>query len=269
MTEGRVSDDVSRLYAGGSYASPSSRVDRLLEPLRRVGDRATLTAVGAVRSGTRVLDLGAGDGRMLTVLRRRGCVVSGVDPFASGTDESLAIRRVALENAVIEPESADVVLLWHVLEHVDDPAAAVDVAGRALRSGGRLVVSVPSLDSLQARLGGDRWFHLDVPRHAVHFTRAGLVKLLERCGLRPMAARGAAIDQNLLGMTQTLLNRLTSERNVAFRALKGDDGLPRRDLALTVAAAIPVAVAGSVAELAAALFGRSGALVVHGVRSVS
>ena len=267
VTGQRASGEAERLHSGGSYAHPPPAVDRLLEPLRGLGDRALLRAIGPLPPGTAVLDLGAGDGRVLDLLQRRGCLVSGVEPFAPPARAAAAIRRATVEEAAVAPATADVVLLWHVLEHLDDPGRAVAVAARAVRPGGRIVVSVPSIESLQSRLGRDRWFHLDVPRHAVHFSRPGLTRLLERCGLRVAAAGGVVVDQNLLGMTQTLLNLVTTERNVAFRALKGDRaGVPRRDLVVSVLAAPLASVAGLLAEWIADAAGRPGAIVVHAVR---
>ena len=128
------------------------------------------------------------------------------------------------------------IVLWHVLEHLDDPGLGLRRAVEALGRHGRIVISVPNLGSLQARIGGRRWFHLDVPRHAVHFSRRGLVRLIERCGLTVTRIGTVVLDQNLLGATQTLLNRLTSEQNVAFRTLKRDlAGVPTRDLVVSAA----------------------------------
>ena len=114
---------------------------------------------------------------------------------------------------------------------------------------------------------GARWFHLDVPRHAVHFTRRGLIRLFGRCGLVVTRVCNLVLDQNLLGATQTLLNRLTREQNVAFRTLKRDlAGVPTRDLVVSAAAIVPAAVAGSLLETAAMAAGLGGALVVHAER---
>jgi SAM-dependent methyltransferase len=265
VTRGRGGAEAGRLHRGGAYAPAHTSLDRLLEPLRRIGDRTTLAALGPVERGTTVVDIGAGDGRLVSLLRARGCEVHGVEPFVESADPAIAATTV--ENADLPEGSADVVVLWHVIEHLDTPYAAVDRAMRTLRPGGRLVVSVPSLDSVQAKLGGNCWFHLDVPRHTTHFTRAGVIRLLERCGLRVIHVGGTVLDQNLLGMAQTLLNRLTIEPNVAFRALKGDvAGTPRRDIFVSALAAAPAVVGGSLAETAAMLMRRPGSIVVRAVR---
>src|SRR3954454_16947550 len=91
-----------------------------------------------------------------------------------------------------------------------------------LRPEATIVVACPNLAGLQARIGGDRWFHQDVPRHRTHFTAAGLRLAVERSGLRVERVSNLLVEQNPLGMWQTLLNRLTRERDVAFRALKHD-----------------------------------------------
>ena len=73
------------------------------------------------------------------------------------------------------PSSAyDVVAFWHVLEHLDDPVAALHRVRPTLRPGGCLIIEVPNWSSLIARLTGSYWFHLDLPRHRVHFTPASL-----------------------------------------------------------------------------------------------
>jgi hypothetical protein len=160
------------------------------------------------------------------------------------------------------------VVLWHSLEHFDDPEAALARIRGWLRPGGRLVVAVPDLASVQARIGGDRWFHQDVPRHRTHFTPRGLAALLERTGFDLDRTHHLLVEQNPLGMWQTLLNRLTGERDFAFRLIKrdlADVSAPARtrDLAITAIAAIPAAVIGVLLELFAGLARRGGSMVAR------
>ena len=67
------------------------------------------------------------------------------------------------------PGQFDAVTFWHVLEHLENPGEALVAAGRLLKSNGWLVVAVPDYASLQAKLFGKYWFHLDLPRHLHHF----------------------------------------------------------------------------------------------------
>jgi hypothetical protein len=214
-----------------------------------------------------VVEVGSGDGRLLRQLAERDCTVVGLEPYACQGRSGLEVRDTAVEMFDPSTEAADVVVLWHVLEHLDNPELGLRRAVEALGCRGRIVVSVPNLGSLQARIGGRCWFHLDVPRHAVHFTQRGLVRLIGRCGLRVTRIGNLVLDQNLLGATQTLLNRLTRENNVAFRTLKRDlAGVPTRDLVVSAAAIVPAAVAGSLLETAAMVAGLGGAVVVHAER---
>ena len=111
--------------------------------------------------------------------RRAGWDVVGIE-FEPSLAEASS-RRYGVPVVVGDAVSADVrgpfdvITMWHVLEHLPDPGSALARAAGLLRPGGTLIVSVPNNDSLQARLGGDDWLHLDIPRHIYHFTPGSLV----------------------------------------------------------------------------------------------
>lgn len=260
------------VYEGGTYAPARAGLARLVEPLRRLAERDRMRFVRGLRPGARVLEVGAGDGRFVARMGAAGYDAWGIEPSAAGRAAAAAIgARVEpgmVESAAVEAATLDGVVLWHALEHVDDPVSALGRVHAWLAAGGRLVVAVPNLAGLQARLGGDRWFHQDVPRHRTHFTARGITALVERTGFRIQGVSQVLIEQNPLGMWQTLLNRFCRERDFAFRLLKRDLGaVPARsrarDLAVTALAGpvlVPVAV---MLELAAGLAGRGGSVVVE------
>jgi SAM-dependent methyltransferase len=266
------SEESDLLYRKGHYAPASSLAEPVLEKLRQVLDRDRLRLLAPLAPGSRIFEIGAGDGRLVTALLNRGYDASGIDPTrarGSPRRERATVAPVRFEDYESSAQQ-DAVVAMHVLEHLDDPEAAVAKAARMLKPGGVLVVAVPNLTSLQASLGGDAWFHQDIPRHATLFTRAGLVALLERSGLRVENVTTRVLDQTLLGMWQTLLNRLTRERNVLFRLLKGQlptgRGLrPGLDVAVTVVAALPLALAAVALEGLAVLAQRGGAVVARAV----
>jgi SAM-dependent methyltransferase len=264
--------DRAAMYEGGTYTAARGAARSLLEPLRGLAERDRLRFVARLEPGARVLEIGAGDGKLVAAMRDAGLDARGIDPSPAACEAArrlgVDVANVGIDEAEVTAESEDAVVIWHALEHFDDPATALARAHGWLRPGGTIVIAVPNLDSVQARIGGDRWFHQDVPRHRTHLTPAGATALLERSGYRVERIRHLLVEQNPLGMWQTLLNRLTIERDFAFRLLKRDLGpAPRRvrfaDLLVTAVAGpllLPVALA---AELAAGLAGHGGSIVIE------
>lgn len=144
----------------------------------------------------RVLDVGCGNGEMLRALRRLGWDVVGIERTEATAGPArrleLEVHAGGLEACRLAASSFDLIILWHVLEHLSDPHAALGELARLLRPAGRVVVAVPNVASWQARLAGPEWYHLDVPRHLYHFDRRTLTHLLARAGLR--VERVARVD---------------------------------------------------------------------------
>lgn len=252
----------------GDYATASPRGVRLAVPLLWLFDRQRLRLTRRLLPPpARLVDAGAGRGRFVAHARTAGYTDAiGVEPTVRGVDQARARYGLALEQATIQDagvaaSSADVVTLWHVLEHVDDPAATLDVLRRWLRPGGVLVVGVPNLDSWQARIGGRRWYHLDLPRHRTHFTARGLARLLSDRGFDVVRTTHVLGEHNPYGMWQSAVSRGTSRPSYLFHLLKRNAELDARDLTVTALGLVllPVAVA---AELAAGLRHRGGTVAI-------
>ena len=96
---------------------------------------------------------------------------------------------------------------------------------------------MPNLASVQARAGGARWYHLDVPRHRTHFTVAGLHALLRRHGLEPVATHHLLAEHNPFGLWQSVVSRATRTPSWLYHALKRNAPLRSRDALVTAAAA--------------------------------
>jgi arsenite methyltransferase len=109
----------------------------------------------AVRGGEKVLDIGSGPGLLAAELADQGADVLGVDP----SESMLAMaRRREIPRAEFEVGDAlslpvadasfDVAVSTQVLEYVEDVAAALREAHRALRPGGRLLVLDTDWDAI-------------------------------------------------------------------------------------------------------------------------
>jgi SAM-dependent methyltransferase len=213
----------------------------------------------------RLLDVGAGRGRFVAAARRAGYESGGIEPVAERAAAAPAygaiVKVAGIEDAGVEPGAVDAISLWHVLEHVEDPGAALRTITGWLRPGGAIVIGVPNVASLQARLGGPRWFHLDVPRHRTHFTPAGLDALARAAGLEPLRTHHVLLEHNPFGMWQSLVSRLTRTPSYFFNLLKRAAPPRPLDLAITLLA-LPLAPVAALIELCAGLAGRGGTLAL-------
>ena len=245
-------------YEQGIYA-PASRRPWPARAFQRatVGQPVRALTRAGLRPGARVLDAGAGRGRLVAELRRRGFDAGGIDPSARQAGGVVERRSIAEH----EDSGLDTVVLWHVAEHLDDPLAALGRVTSWLAPGGLVLLGVPNAASVQARVAGPAWMHWDAPRHRQHFTPAGLTALLSRAGLRPVRTEHMVWEHNPASMWMAMLSRAGVSPAYAFHALKGN--APRRgsDLALTLAGVplLPVALA---AEAGAAAARRGGTVIV-------
>ncbi|HRX78439.1 MAG TPA: class I SAM-dependent methyltransferase, partial [Pirellulaceae bacterium] len=90
-------------------------------------------------------------------------------------------------------ESFDVITLWDVIEHLEDPRAVLATAKRLLKNDGILVLETQNVESVFARLMGRRWHHYKFEEHLWHFSPTTLSALLrlESFSLTEMSARRA------------------------------------------------------------------------------
>lgn len=135
----------------------------------------------------RLLDFGCGSGAFLKRMRQQGWKVTGIDVAEDVVkrlcaEEDLQVLHGTLPHADLEPKSFDVVTMWQSLEHVHDPLETLKQCRRLLTRGGKLVLAVPSIDSLNFRWFGPDWYGLDVPRHLTHFAPVTLHSMLKLAG---------------------------------------------------------------------------------------
>jgi 2-polyprenyl-3-methyl-5-hydroxy-6-metoxy-1,4-benzoquinol methylase len=109
----------------------------------------------------RVLDIGCGGGLFLSLLKREGAHVTGIElsdsraQYAS-TKHGLEIHKHPIENDFWQKEYAnyfDAVTLWDVIEHVNYPFRTLQSAANVLKKDGLLLIDTPCRDSFYHRAG--------------------------------------------------------------------------------------------------------------------
>ncbi|MFO0612723.1 MAG: class I SAM-dependent methyltransferase [Polyangiaceae bacterium] len=134
-----------------------------------------------VRPGARVLDLGCGGGCVSRHLSNAGYDVVGVEGHAAlgrraaqrAPRAKFYVLDIGTMRDRLAPKDFDVVGMFDVIEHLDDPLRALADALAACRPGGLVVGTVPALQSL--------WSSLDeISGHRLRYERGNLLELCER-----------------------------------------------------------------------------------------
>lgn len=102
----------------------------------------------------KILEIGAGTGDTLVVLKKRGLAsfAAGVElfPIPDSNQDNSAIDKFIVGNIEqmdldLEENFFDVIICGDVLEHLLDPWKTVEKLGRYLKTGGIIIVSMPNI----------------------------------------------------------------------------------------------------------------------------
>ncbi len=265
-------------YYPQGYHSTTKRyrggMDRILSMVHRSRIRTLERLLGGTGSA---LDIGCGPAVLINQMRSRGWKVRGTERSPSAAKQArdvfhLDVSAVDVEELVAAGASYDAVILWHVAEHLHTPEVTVRAIASLLRPGGVLLVAVPNFGSPEARIGRAGWFHLDVPRHLVHFTPATLTAILDATGFRPVKITHLAPEYDLFSFVQTAENRLGLPANLLYDVLRRPEARLRRNqngrllAGVAVGLAVPLSVAAAVIAPLAAAARRSATIAVYAVR---
>ncbi|ATQ70492.1 MULTISPECIES: ArsR/SmtB family transcription factor [Methylosinus] len=198
-------DAAARYFA--DHASEWDEIRSLHVPEAQV-EAAMREAVGEAPL-RRLLDLGAGAGRMLELFAPQAEQAIGVDlssamlAVARGRLEEAGARNVQLRQGdiyalPIERNSCDLVIVHQVLHYLDDPGRALREAARALAPGGRLLVVdfAPHREEALRDAHAHRRLGFATQEISALLTQAGL-EVLSQKDLAPCAEDGGKLTVSL------------------------------------------------------------------------
>jgi SAM-dependent methyltransferase len=195
------------------FTSDTNSAGRLEEKYRRFVLRdhvAFVTeALRSMDSPGPLLDVGCGGGLFPRLLAERGHQALGLDYSKQAARVAWGQNRVPaacgeLPSAPFAPATFAAITMFHVLEHLYDPASYLQAAHRLLRAGGRLIVQVPNAASWQFLLFGENWNGLDVPRHLVDFRARDLDALIEGSGFELVRHKHFSLRDNPAGLATSI-----------------------------------------------------------------
>lgn len=210
----------------------------------------------------RCLDFGSGKGQFLYQTQLAGWEALGVETARERARFAIEKYGVKVLSEIyhegqIDAGNFDVITLFHVLEHLPEPLEMLkELCDKNLKKGGILVIEVPNVNSWQHQLAGEKWMHLDIPKHLSHWSEELLVEKVEALGYKLAKSQYFSLHLGVLGSLSTLLGKLGYRGNVIYD-LKNKKNLP---MLLGVALVLPLSL---VLEIFALPFRKTGILRLY------
>ncbi len=149
--------------------------------------RHKLCRIPPHRSSGRLLDIGSGSARDLTLAKEFGWKTYGLEisemAVAQGEQAGHNMFLGSLEQANYPNDFFHAVTMFDVVEHLHNPRRTLSEVYRILAPGGFLLLRTPDVKSAQARLFGNKWWPLNhLPHHLYFFSASTMERLLKDLG---------------------------------------------------------------------------------------
>lgn len=167
-----------------------------------------------------ILDIGSGGGEFLYLLNKLGFYTTGIEPnrsygeYASRT-YGLNIYIGFAQNIVLEKDTFDVITMWQVLEHIDNPLFVLQKVYNWLKDSGILVIEVPNVEAV-CQAPKNR-FHV---AHLYNFNEKNLSLLCRKTGFTLIYKSISKDGGNLLQIFEKVSVNGTEVSDVDFTDYK-------------------------------------------------
>jgi SAM-dependent methyltransferase len=170
----------------------------------------------------RILDVGCGDGEVLEELQKRGLwELWGLD-FNEGViktakKKGLRVYAGTIESVRLPKDYFDLIIMNHLVEHLENPLGTMRRARELLRKGGFVVGQLPNIDCWEYPLFGEKWAGFHIPRHLQMFSKKTLGVLFQKAGFKHIQI-GPAFHP---GQWPLSLENLLVSKNPGLRRING------------------------------------------------
>lgn len=171
-----------------------------------------------------ILDVGCFTGKFLSAAKEAGWRASGLDiskeavQRATCSQLGLDIRQDTLLRTDFETEIFDIVTMFDVIEHFQEPLLNLKKATQLLRPKGLLYIETPNFNSIPRHFLGKDW-NVFFPWHFYYFNARTISHTLERAGFSVMKIQAVDIGplSRFNGFRNLQNSGSISEMNIAKR----------------------------------------------------
>jgi 2-polyprenyl-3-methyl-5-hydroxy-6-metoxy-1,4-benzoquinol methylase len=177
---------VKRIYKEGFESKLSSQPSTI----KSDGFKPYLDIFAKYRQTNRMLDIGCFTGSFLVAAKNQGWKVEGTEisePAAkfAQDEHNLSVYVHNLETGIgpLPTDTFDVITLFDVIEHVQDPPALLSNVMSLLRPGGLVFADTPNYGSIVRMILGKEW-SVFFPWHRYYFTKYSLELMFTQTGYK-------------------------------------------------------------------------------------
>lgn len=180
-----LTEDLGSYYESQEYISHQNEAKTFFEKAY-VGIRNYMLIkkwrlISKYKKGQTALDIGCGTGDFITLGKELGWNVEGIEISNKAREIAITKTKTIIKKDIFDPyfdtKKYDVITLWHVLEHLENPLLILERLKQMLSPKGIIVIAVPNFKSYDAQYYGQYWAAYDVPRHLFHFSQTSIQNL--------------------------------------------------------------------------------------------
>jgi SAM-dependent methyltransferase len=206
-------EELSALYPNNYYAYQDNfQQSRWKEIAKNILGCRVSTLDPEFSAPGRMLDLGCGSGWFMSTMRDQGWETHGVEISRPAAEVGRKTRGLdifpgTLREARFPDAYFDYVRSNHSLEHITSPGETLEEIHRILRPDGKVLIGVPNVGSLNARVFGQYWWYLGAPVHPFTYSVETLCQLLHKYQFVVEKVTYNSDHSGIIGSLQIWLNR--------------------------------------------------------------
>lgn len=206
------------IYYGSDYPAYAVNKSHDQELLINNLEEAKLNLVKQYATNGKLIEVGPASGRFLKIASENGYKVLGIEQDSECVNH---IKNVLHINTILsnnpaselskETSTCDIIVAWHVIEHLSNPQEFIVAVSKALlKPNGLVFISAPNPSALSFKVFGRHWVHLDAPRHLTLIPLKALDNIMKSCGLE----RVNCIFDDAVGLRLNKIGWISSSINL-------------------------------------------------------
>lgn len=131
-----------------------------------------------------ILDVGCGNGMLVNELDKLGYNNAlGIDPYLL-KETNFPNGSSTLKKDIEEISGCfDIIMLHHCFEHLPNPKNTAKIISSKLKKGGKCLIRIPNINSVEFDRYGENWWGIHAPRHFYLLTNKGLEIIFREFGM--------------------------------------------------------------------------------------